>query len=390
MRVLILGGGELAREMAAAFHKLSVEVVVAGSAADASPAASGIHTPTTPRVAAGAEVDTAVDLRSSGEVLQLIEKVRPDYVVPLTDQVNPEALQAAENFTMVAPSAEAARLTADRETVRDVATRELALPATAYHDAGTLAEFEVAVGQMGYPCLVKPLRGGSNHLLVRGEQDVLAAWEAMAQAVAADGRVLVERFVDFDCEITLLAVRSIDPATGKLATWFCEPIGYLHGNGEVEECWQPMPMPVKAFDNAKSMAARVLNRLGGRGLFAVELFVAEEDVYFSGVCAHPNNTGLVTLTTQRFSQFDLHARAVLGLPVDVTLTSPGACVMFHGASDFSLDDAVARALTVPESDVRLFGQGSGELDQGMTVALATAETVATAVDRAKEVAEILR
>ena len=292
--------------------------------------------------------------------------------MPLTEDVDVDALEALEDSGVtVAPSARGCALTVTRDRLRTTANEELGLPTTAYHFADTRGEFAAAVEELGLPCIVKPATFGSGHAVVRTEADLDEAWQG--------NRVMVERFVDFDHELTMLAVRSVDHATGKLATWFCEPLGHTHREGQLAAAWQPMEVNQRALENARSMTARITNALGGRGLFTVEMFVAGEDVYFSAVTPRPHTTGVVTLCTQRFSQWDLHARAILGLPIDTTLISPGACAPFTGSPETT---GLAAALAVPESDVRLY-----EGEQG--VAFATAETVDAARDRVAQMASLI-
>lgn len=309
----------------------------------------------------------------AGEGLRgLVEKHGADIVVPLTEDVDVDALEALEDSGVtVAPSARGCALTVTRDRLRTTANEELGLPTTAYHFADTRGEFAAAVEELGLPCIVKPATFGSGHAVVRTEDDLDEAWQG--------NRVMVERFVDFDHELTMLAVRSVDHATGKLATWFCEPLGHTHREGQLAAAWQPMEVNQRALENARSMTARITNALGGRGLFTVEMFVAGEDVYFSAVTPRPHTTGVVTLCTQRFSQWDLHARAILGLPIDTTLISPGACAPFTGSPETT---GLAAALAVPESDVRLY-----EGEQG--VAFATAETVDAARDRVAQMASLI-
>lgn len=339
--VLLLGSGGYAEELTAAFRRLGVTVHQA-------PAAEG------------------------AALHGLVEKHGVDHVVPLVEDVDVETLlELEERGVGVAPSARGCALTLARDALRRVANEELGLPTTAYRFADTAEELRGAVEELGLPCIVKPAKfsSGRGHTVIRSADGLEDAWTG--------GRVMVERFVDFDHELTLLAVRSIDPATGRLATWFCEPVGHIHRDGRLESSWQPMDVNRRALENARSLAARITNALGGRGLYAVEMFVAGEDVYFSAVTPRPHEAGAVTMCSQRFSQYDLHARAVLGLPIDTTLVSPGACAMLYG----ELADPAA-ALSVPESDLRLDGERG--------VALATAETVGEARERAARVIELGR
>lgn len=307
---------------------------------------------------------------SDGDQLRvLVTRHEVDHVVPLVEDVDVAGLEALEDSGVdVVPSAKGCRLTVERDTLRTVANEELGLPTTAYRFADTREEFEAAVEELGLPCIVKPARFSSEkgHRVLHEGDDIAAAWP--------DRRVMVERFVDFDHELTMLAVRSVDPATGRLATWFCEPVGHAHRGGKLAEAWQPMEVNQSALENARSMTARITGALGGRGLFAVEMFVAGEDVYFSAVTPRPHDSGAVTMCTQRFSQWDLHARAILGLPIDTTLISPGACAIVREELD------LAKALAVPESDVRHY-------EEFPSVALATAETVDEARTRAAQVAD---
>ncbi len=320
----------------------------------------------------GVTVHTAPAGGAGGGVRELVAKYGADIVVPLLEGVDIDALEALEDSGVtVAPSARGCALTVTRDRLRTTANEELGLPTTAYRFADTRDEFAAAVEELGLPCIVKPATFGSGHAVVRTEDDIADAWQG--------NRVIVERFVDFDHELTMLAVRSVDHVTGRLATWFCEPLGHTHREGQLAAAWQPMEVNPRALENARSMTARITNALGGCGLFAVEMFVAGEDVYFSAVTPRPHTTGVVTLRTQRFSQWDLHARAILGLPIDTTLISPGACAPFTGASGGA---DLASALAVPESDVHFHDGERG-------VAFATAETVDAARDRVAQMSSLI-
>lgn len=347
-RALFLGSGEFAEELAVAFRRLGVEVLTA-------------------------DKDTACDPEA---LRTLVDEHRPDFILPMIENSAVEVLAELESVgdAVVVPSARGCELTVARDTLRRTANQDLGLPTTAYRCVDDRAAFDDAVADLGLPCIVKPatFSAGHGHTVIRSEGDMDAAWD---NARGDGDNVMVERFVDFDFEITLLAVRSVDPATGKLATWFCEPIGHINHDGRLLESWQPTALSPGALDNARSMAARISNALGGRGLFAVEMFVSGDDVYFSGVTPRPHDVATVTLNSQRFSQYDLHARAVLGLPIDTTLISPGACTMlYRPVTD------LAAALSVPEADVRLYR------DERAMV-LATAETVDDARSRAAQAAE---
>lgn len=374
-KVLLLGAGELGKELAISFQRLGVEVHAAERYAGA-PAHQVAH------------FGHVVDLTDAAALRALAEQIQPDYIVPEIEAIATNELVALEAAGyQVIPTANATVLTMNREGIRRLAAETLGLPTSGYAFATSFAEFEIAVGQMGYPCVVKPVMSssGKGQSVVYGPEDMASAWEhARAGGRVAAEKVIVERFVDFDFEITLLTVRSIDPATGKPATWFCEPIGHRQEGGDYVESWQPAVLSPETATTARSIAARVTAALGGRGLFGVELFVVGEDVFFSEVSPRPHDTGMVTLASQRFSEFDLHARAVLGFPVDVTLTSPGAsAVIYAGVNAPALNySGLERALALPETDVRLFGKPDATPRRRMGVALATAETVEDARARA--------
>lgn len=381
-KVLLLGGGEIGKELTVSFQKLGLEVYAVDKFPNA-PAHQVAH------------FGHVADITDADQVASLIQRVRPDFVIPEIETVAGEALaeiEEARQITVV-PTARACDLSVGREAIRTIAHEELGLPTTAYRFASTREEYDAAFEDLGYPCIVKPMvsSSGRGHTLVRGPEEIDEAWRQahrIAPGMLPTEQVVVERFVDFDYEVTLLAVRSIDPETGEMATWFCEPIGTRHSDGDLVECWQPMEMSERALDNARSVAARITNELGGRGVYAVEMFVAGDEVYFSSASPRPADSGMLTLATQRFSEFDLHVRAVLGLPIDVTLTSPGASVVLHadGPSRAVSITGLAEAMAVSEADVRLFGKSTSYEGRRMGVTLATGETVEVARQRAAEAA----
>ncbi|PMC61569.1 phosphoribosylglycinamide formyltransferase 2 [Corynebacterium xerosis] len=383
-RVLLLGSGELGKEVAIAFQRLGVEVHAADRYAHA-PAHQVAH------------FWHELDMTDAEAVKDLVAEVRPDFIVPEIEALATDALvelEASGDVTVV-PTARAAQLTMNREGIRRLAAEEVGLPTSRYRFASTREEFAAAVEEIGLPCVVKPVMSssGKGQSTVRSREDVGAAWDyAMSGGRVSSGRVIVEGFVDFDYEITLLTVRSIDPATGEPATWFCEPIGHRQVDGDYVESWQPMPMSQVALDNARSVAARITGALGGRGIFGVELFVRGDDVWFSEVSPRPHDTGLVTMGTQRCSEFELHARAILGLPIDVTLTSPGASAVVYGGLDAVAPSysGLADALAVPETDVRIFGKPEAHDRRRMGVAVSTAETVDVARENAFTAASALK
>ncbi|AKE42016.1 5'-phosphoribosylglycinamide transformylase [Corynebacterium kutscheri] len=374
-RVLILGAGELAKEVAIAFHNLGVEVHIA----DESAAGLAAHV---------AKHSYAIDLLAPQEVVAVVKQVQPDVVVPMTERISSAALTEIGTYISVVPHSATAAAALNREVVRAMAS-DLGLPMSKWRVVGSREEYLSAVEEMGYPCVTKPVNSttGRGNAIISSAADRELGW-----AYAGDDRVIVERFVDFDVEITLLVARSINPETGELATWFCEPIGHRNVAGQLVEAWQPLDISSTALDNARSVAARISNAIGGQGLFGVEIFVSGDDVYFSGISSRPHHTGLVTLATQRFNQFELHARAILGLPLDVTVTSPGACAVV--TSQIDTDNAgiagLGFALAVPESDVRIFAKDSAFIGRRMAIALTTAETVSQARHRASEAASYLK
>lgn len=373
-KVLLLGSGELGKALAIAFQNLGLEVHAVDRYAGA-PAQQIAH------------FSYIADIHDEAKVLELTERIQPDFVIPEVEMVAVGALAKLEESgeVTVVPTARACELTQDRESVREVAA-EIGLPVSAYRFASSLEELQDATAELGFPCIIKPdvATSGKGHMLARDSQDVEEAWNLVRRVSSDEGRVVAERFVDFDYEVTLLAVRSIDPATGKLATWFSEPIGHRHENGDLVEAWQPMAMSEIALENARSVAARISNELGGRGVYGVELFVAGDDVYFSSVSPRPSDTAMLTSYTQRFSEFELHARAILGFPIDVTLVSPGASVVLH-AEEETRDVAysgLSQAMTYEETDVRLFGKPGAYKGRRMGLVVSTAEDVETARDRA--------
>jgi phosphoribosylglycinamide formyltransferase 2 len=333
-----------------------------------------------------------IDMTDASALTALIEQERPHYVIPEIEAIATDALAAIEEngVATVIPTARATRLTMDREGIRRLAAEELGLPTSPYAFADSLDEVRAAVdGGIGYPCVIKPVMSssGKGQSVLRSADDLGPAWEyARAGGRVATTRVIVEGLVDFDYEITQLTVRGVD------GTWFCAPIGHIQEDGDYVESWQPQPMSAAAIDAARDVAGRITEALGGRGIFGVELFVKGDDVLFSEVSPRPHDTGLVTLATQRLSEFELHARAVLGLPVDVTLRSPGASAVIYGGTDAKAIsfEGLELALAVPGTDLRLFGKPESFKRRRMGVVVAVADDVETARVRAKGAAELVR
>ena len=383
LRVMLLGSGELGKEVIIALQRLGVEVIAVDRYADAPG-----H-----QVAHRAHVIPMTD----GVALRaLIEQERPHLVVPEIEASATDVLAGleAEGLAEVIPTARAAQLTMNREGIRRLAAEELGLPTWPYRFADSLEALQAAAGEIGYPCIVKPVMSssGKGQSTLRGPADVEPAWDyAAAGGRVNQGRVIVEGFVDFDYEITLLTVRARD-TDGALKTFFCEPIGHLQQAGDYVESWQPQRMSTAALARAQEIAGAVTGALGGRGLFGVELFVRGDEVWFSEVSPRPHDTGLVTLCSQRFSEFELHARAILGLPVDTALREPGASAVIYGGIEAAgiAFEGVAEALAVPRSDLRLFGKPEAFVKRRMGVAVANADTVEEARERARLAASRVR
>ena len=377
-RVMLLGAGELGKEVIIAFQRLGVEVI-AVDRYDNAPGHQVAHHAYT------------IDMSNPEELLALIDAQQPDFVVPEIEAIATDALAKVEakRRSVVIPTARATQLTMNREGIRRLAAEELGLPTSPYAFADSLDEVRQALSHIGFPAVIKPVMSssGKGQSVVRSEADVETAWDYALKGGRVDlGLVIVEGFVDFDYEITLLTVRAIN------GTSFCEPIGHLQESGDYIESWQPQPMSDAALASAREVAERITTALGGRGLFGVELFVQGDNVYFSEVSPRPHDTGLVTLRTQRFSEFELHARAVLGLPIDTTLLSPGASAVIYGGVDADgiSFEGVADALAVPETDLRLFGKPASFVRRRMGVAVSTASDIETARARAREAAGKVR
>ncbi|MCB9497368.1 MAG: formate-dependent phosphoribosylglycinamide formyltransferase [Fibrobacteria bacterium] len=384
VRVLLLGSGELGKEVVIALQRLGCETI----AADRYPGAPA-H-----QVAHRALV---LDMTDPSAIRALMEKERPHLVVPEIEAIATEELERieADGLAEVIPTARAARLTMNREGIRRLAAETLGLPTSPYAFASSLEELRAATSEgIGFPCVVKPVMSssGKGQSVVRTPDELEAAWDYAAKGGRVDqGRVIVEGFVDFDYEITLLTVRA-KGASGGIETRFCEPIGHIQVRGDYVESWQPQEMSPTALAEARRIAGSVVDNLGGRGLFGVELFVKGDRVWFSEVSPRPHDTGLVTLGTQRLSEFELHARAILGLPVDTALRRPGASAVIYGGVEAGalVFEGVDQALALPETDLRLFGKPESFARRRMGVAFSTGETVDSARERAKSAAAKVR
>jgi phosphoribosylglycinamide formyltransferase 2 len=385
-RVMLLGSGELGKEVIVALQRLGCEVI----AVDRYPNAPGMQV---------AHRSHVIAMTDGAALRALIELERPHLVVPEIEAIATDMLVEIEQqgLAEVIPTARAAQLTMNREGIRRLAAEELNLPTSPYRFADSLAELQAAIDAgIGYPCIVKPVMSssGKGQSLVKTAADVDKAWDyAQSSGRTGKGRVIVEGVIDFDYEITQLTVRARGAkgagqeagTGGEVETFFCEPIGHVQVNGDYVESWQPMAMSPAALAKSREIAAKITGNLGGRGIFGVELFVRGDDVWFSEVSPRPHDTGLVTLATQRLSEFELHARAILGLPVDVSLRRPGASAVIYGGMEEKgiAFEGVDDALAVPESDLRLFGKPESFAKRRMGVAVANADTTEEARSRAK-------
>jgi phosphoribosylglycinamide formyltransferase 2 len=378
-KVMLLGSGELGKEVIIAFQRLGVEVIAVDRYANA-PGHQVAHR------------SYVIDMTNGDELAALIEQEQPDLVIPEIEAIATDKLAELENAGKITciPTARAAQLTMNREGIRRLAAEELGLPTSPYRFASSLEELTQAADEIGFPNVVKPVMSssGKGQSKLDGPDEVKAAWDYAASGSRVDaGRVIVEGFIDFDYEITLLTVRATG-ANGQVETHFCEPIGHLQERGDYIESWQPHPMNPAALERAREIAAAVTGNLGGLGVFGVELFVKGDMVWFSEVSPRPHDTGMVTMASQAQSEFELHAKAVLGLPVNPTLRAPGASAVIYGRLDEKgiKFNGVADALRVPGADIRLFGKPESFARRRMGVALATADDIETARERAREAA----
>jgi phosphoribosylglycinamide formyltransferase 2 len=387
--VMLLGSGELSRELTLAFQRLGREVMAVDRYADAP--AHGV-----------ADRAAVVKMNDPEALTAIIERANPLYVVAESGVIAVDALvAAAERGLEVFPTPRAVRMVQDREGLRRLAADELGLPTAPFWFAGSADELTAIAEHAGFPLVVTPVAGvpGEGQSVLLRTEDVEAAWQrAVAAGRVTHNRVLAETVVEVDYEITLITVRTTGP-TGP-ALHFCEPIGHREGgDGDVFAAWQPQPLSAPALDAAKSIAARIVNALGGRGVFGVELLVRGDEVYFADVRIRPHDSGLVTVRSQRLSEFELHARAILGLHVDTIMISPGAAEVTYAGTEatpaevsaVNVNAVLADALAVAESDVRLFNRPDETgAKRRLGVALATAPDVTTARDRARRVTGVLR
>jgi phosphoribosylglycinamide formyltransferase 2 len=386
-KVMLLGSGELGKEVIICLQRLGVEVI----AVDRYDKAPG-H-----QVAHRAHV---INMNDSQALRALIDQEKPDYIVPEIEAIATQVLVDVENIGLatIIPTARATWLTMNREGIRRLAAETLGLLTSPYRFADSLAELEAATEVIGFPCIVKPVMSssGKGQSKLRTSGDVAAAWAYAAAGGRVDsGRVIVEGFIDFDYEITLLTVRAKNEL-GDTQTYFCEPIGHIQVAGDYVESWQPMEMSATALKKSREIAQKVTTNLGGLGLFGVELFVKGDEVWFSEVSPRPHDTGMVTMATQYQSEFELHARAILGLPVDPSLHSAGASAVIYGGVDGiglkfeNIEKALAVGGTDGGVDLRLFGKPESFVKRRMGVVLARAKSTDAARMNAKLAASLVK
>ena len=383
LRVMLLGAGELGKEVILVLQRLGVEVIAVDRYANAPGQ----------QVAHRAYVVAMTDKVALREV---IEKEQPHLIVPEIEAIATDLLVELEatGTVRITPTARAAQLTMNREGIRRLAAETLGLPTSLYQFADSLASLAQATLVVGFPCLVKPVMSssGKGQSVLRGPEDIESAWNIAKEGARVEGsRIIVEGFIDFEYEITLLTVRARG-ANGTVETHFCAPIGHLQVGGDYVESWQPQPMSARALERAQQIAREVTDNLGGQGLFGVELFVSGDQVWFSEVSPRPHDTGLVTLVSQVQSEFELHARALLGLPVDTSLRSPAASSVIYGGIEAKAVryEGLAEALMEPGTDLRLFGKPESFVKRRMGVGLATDVCVTTARAKALRVSGAVR
>ncbi|WP_340121148.1 formate-dependent phosphoribosylglycinamide formyltransferase [Methylobacter svalbardensis] len=382
-KALLLGSGELGKELAIALQRYGVEVIAVDRYPNA-PAQQVAHR------------SHVIDMTDTVAVKKLIALEQPDFIIPEIEAIATQALVdiEAEGSCTVVPNARAIQLTMNREGIRTLAAEQLKIPTSNYAFAQSFDELQAAVDAgIGYPCFIKPTMSssGKGQSMVKNADQLKAAWDYAKSSGRVDtGKVIVEAKIDFDFEITLLTVRFLNDG-GEVETCFCAPIGHVQENGDYRESWQPQTMSAAAIKASQDIALKITDEIAGLGLFGVELFVKGDTVWFSEISPRPHDTGMVTLVTQQQNEFELHARAILGLPVDTGIHSLGASAVILGGLDAQgvIYQGLDKALSVPTSEIRLFGKPEAFTNRRMGVALATAETVDEARNRAVKAASMI-
>jgi phosphoribosylglycinamide formyltransferase 2 len=377
-KLLLLGSGELGKEVIIEAQRLGVETIAVDRYEHA-PAMQVAHR------------SYVIDMLDRQALRDIVEREKPDLIVPEIEAIaTAELVKLEEEGYRVIPTARATQLTMDREGIRRLASETLGLPTAGYRFADTYEQFVQAASEMGFPCVVKPLMSssGKGQSVCRSEADLDRSWTiAMEGGRVQQARVIVEEFISFESEITLLTVRSVN------GTLFCPPIGHIQKDGDYVESWQPHEMTDEQINEAKRIAGVITDALGGAGLFGVELFLAGDKVYFSEVSPRPHDTGLVTLVSQNLSEFALHVRAILGYPIpEIYVTSPGASRPLKAEEELGAYriEGIKEALSVPQTQLRVFGKPVTKVGRRMAVTLSTADTVDQARERAKQALDCLR
>jgi phosphoribosylglycinamide formyltransferase 2 len=382
-KALLLGSGELGKELTIALQRYGVEVIAVDRYANA-PAHHVAHR------------CHVIDMTDGDAVKKLVALEKPDYIIPEIEAIATATLAEieAQGLCTVVPNARAIQLTMNREGIRTLVAEKLKLPTSGYAFAESFAELKAAVDNgIGYPCFIKPTMSssGKGQSMVKTPDELQAAWDyAKASGRVDTGKVIVEAKIDFDYEITLLTVRALN-AQGEITTYFCDSIGHRQEHGDYRESWQPQAMTAAALSLSQDIAAKVTTEIGGLGIFGVELFIKDDKVWFSEVSPRPHDTGMVTMVTQAQNEFELHARAILGLPVSTALQKIGASAVILGGINAKavVYDGLAQALNVPDSEVRLFGKPEAFIRRRMGVALANAENTDEARVKAATVASLI-
>jgi phosphoribosylglycinamide formyltransferase 2 len=382
-RIMLLGSGELGKEVIISLQRLGVEVIAVDRYKNA-PGHQVAHRAYT------------IDMTNTEALESLINLEKPHYIVPEIEAINTDLLAKIEkhNNVIIVPSIKAVQLTMNREGIRKLASETLNIPTSPFTFAKNLAELKSAIdSKIGFPCFIKPTMSssGKGQSRITKVSEIKKAWEHAAKSGRVDqGVVIVEGQVDFDYEITLLTVRAKNKE-GEFLTHFCEPIGHRQENGDYVESWQPQVMTEKALAKSKDIAKKVTDALGGLGIFGVELFVKKDEVWFSEVSPRPHDTGMVTMATQIQSEFELHAKAILGLPVNVSLLKPGASAVIYGEYDSNIViyDGIEKALEIDGVDIRLFGKPESFKKRRMGVILSTGKNIDEAKSKAQEAKSLL-
>jgi phosphoribosylglycinamide formyltransferase 2 len=382
-KALLLGSGELGKELTISLQRYGIEVI----AVDRYPNAPAHHV---------AHRSHVINMTDTEAVKKLIALEQPDFIIPEIEAIATQALVdiEKEGWCTVVPNARAIQLTMNREGIRSLAAEQLKIPTSNYAFAQSLEELQAAVdNNIGYPCFIKPTMSssGKGQSKVKNLEQLKPAWDYAKSSGRIDtGKVIVEAEIDFDFEITLLTVRALNK-NDEVETYFCQPIGHVQENGDYRESWQPQKMSIAALKSAQEIAFKVTSEIGGLGLFGVELFIKEDTVLFNEISPRPHDTGMVTMVTQKQNEFELHTRAILGLPVDTALRQAGASAVILGNLDAQgvVYEGLAEALAVPESEIRLFAKPEAFVNRRMGIALANAETVQEARERAVKAARLV-